>query len=115
MSTVINQVVGQGFSWEDDINYYMRLYLSFGSYTSWSSISSCYVTGGFINTQGNMPTCTDSGSTNLYISNFQSIKQHSRFGSYIVKFELIMNPYYNFANTLSVYYYLYANSDASGY
>ena len=80
LNTVMNTIMSDGFSWENDIEYALRLYLTFYSYTGWSSASACYVTGGFLNTKGNMPTCSIINYRSVLIRNFQQIVENSRFG-----------------------------------
>lgn len=69
---MMNVLTSELFIWDYNIDYELNIDLVFYSFLTWSSVpSSCYVTGGFLNTKGATPNCFMRNAWALTVRGFQ--------------------------------------------
>ena len=86
LGQVFDTIFSQGFQWENNIDYVLKLVFSYNSTNIWTATpSACYISGGFLNYKGDRPTCTVHSTTTFSIRYFQEIVEHSLLGDEIIK------------------------------
>lgn len=72
------------FAWDNNINYELNIDLTWITAVTWTAVSNCYVTGGFLNTINTNTNCFMRGAYAFTVRGFQQILTR-KTGAYTIK------------------------------